>query len=514
MKEAELEEYLCVQSLHGPMPFRNARVTSNKMEFHLSEYGPPNYMCVSEDASWHYVIDLDREVFTVNNTAHLKLNCIPNRTWKHALVETVAQEYIFLPGMIPDGSLAQPVLPEAPITTNAQETYQQLKTRIIEATTTNDPLLQRHGSLLALSIFESFRKGRQWVLNDELQSREYLCFREHVYAILCIATPDKNIMLWKSHRVLESPEAGYFDLLKVDYTGPDEHGLYPYSPSNVGSEEEGNAEDLDLAKGEDDPLCDTKIEATSSAGSSMKPAAPEFVAHLGVGTHLKEQPSGSSPEGSIYWFEGALVMLAEQLSRSGALEESIVQISRYHKERFEGNSLNGVIISIEHIVLVRISASGQIAHTELLPLFNIDDTMFQNPSAQYSASYLGALGNHVQKIRRRQKAMESRHREESRRVRKRQEELLAMSKKDRGKRYEDSSSILAPEWELDRQHENDWYEEMEMVEEEKERLDTQGAQEMTNNRKPSNPAIPKQTFLTLVNFFECVVRQRLLTVRG
>lgn len=62
---------------------------------------------------------------------------------------------------------------------------------------------------------------------------------------------------------------------------------------------------------------------------------------------------GSSPEQAVYWFNGALVMLTAKLCEATALDEGILRIVRYREEKSPMASINAVLLSVEHVVLVK-----------------------------------------------------------------------------------------------------------------------------------------------------------------
>lgn len=54
---------------------------------------------------WVYVIDLDRELFTVNNGAHFRLDQVSKINWPKALGEARLEDTIALPARLPDGAI-------------------------------------------------------------------------------------------------------------------------------------------------------------------------------------------------------------------------------------------------------------------------------------------------------------------------------------------------------------------------------------------------------------------------
>jgi len=54
---------------------------------------------------WVYIIDLDRELFSVNNGAHFRLDQISKFNWPEALGEGRLGDTIALPARLPDGAM-------------------------------------------------------------------------------------------------------------------------------------------------------------------------------------------------------------------------------------------------------------------------------------------------------------------------------------------------------------------------------------------------------------------------
>ena len=137
----------------------------------------------------------------------------------------------------------------------------------------------------------------------------------------------------------------------------------------------------------------------------------EFVAHLGFGSHLEDDPPGSSPPGVIYLFSGALIYLTTQLTRPGVVADKIAKIIQSRQAQGGRNAINALLISIEHVVLVSISQTNQIAHIAPLPLFNLRHTS-TTASARYPASYLDAVEKQVLETHERQKVLKQRQAKE------------------------------------------------------------------------------------------------------
>lgn len=66
-------------------------------------------------------------------------------------------------------------------------------------------------------------------------------------------------------------------------------------------------------------------------------------------------------------------------------------LMNYQQTPWRGKSFNAVLISIEHIIFVKINSSGQFGHTEPLPLFGFDLSVCKGPLERYPASYFNAM---------------------------------------------------------------------------------------------------------------------------
>jgi len=88
---------------------------------------------------------------------------------------------------------------------------------------------------------------------------------------------------------------------------------------------------------------------------------------------MQDLPIGSAPEISKYWFEGALICLVPRLNRPGILEKAIADAIQSGYSECNFLSFNALLISIEHVVLVKAYKQGQQVHVEytrLLPLLS------------------------------------------------------------------------------------------------------------------------------------------------
>ncbi|CAD6576040.1 MAG: hypothetical protein ASARMPRED_007583 [Alectoria sarmentosa] len=144
-------------------------------------YGPdvdrfPSYVPEFNDLfyEWMYVVDLDREVFTVDHAVHFKLDKILRHDWANSLG-------------VSDNLLLRLDPPAA----ENLRMYTDLNAKIVTARDIKDfPPSLRHGPILYARIFQMYQRQQKSVLSHLLLGWEpsELHFREMVYAILCFAS--------------------------------------------------------------------------------------------------------------------------------------------------------------------------------------------------------------------------------------------------------------------------------------------------------------------------------------
>ncbi len=485
----QLEEYLSVKRYDvGEEPSKNGRSGTRSVLNSRASMNLPSYMPKIKyyDGIWNYIVDLDWEVFTINYSAHMKLNCIPKHGWIQALIEaTRCEDYlIILPGMVPNGCVADLVLTIEPTSAETFNLYNSLSVKIVNPKGIEDiAFSQHHGPLLSAHIFRMFQWTQREILEDFLLgwSADDLCFREIVHAILCFASPSKNLSLVRSRRVLHSPRAGYSDILSRDQPEKFRVRLYVGQNRRELPKETSQFADIDA----------------------------EFVAHFGVGCHLQGNPPRSSATESIYWFEGVLVVLAVQLTRIGAVAENVTRVFQYHQQNCARMSINAVIISIEHVILLSIDSHGKVQHTEPLCIWAIDTSRPKDPLARYPAAYLGALENWVHNASARE-AMKRRHAAEMVKAVKKREEKQTCGKAAPSSLEGNVNAIYRSEQDLERIHaeERARYPS-------KEEIELTYKKELVKCRQITVPdSITKSSFLSLVHFLEAAARQRTCTTQG
>ena len=142
---------------------------------------------------WVYTIDLDNEVFTVDNGAHLHLDRIPRDAWINALAHAYHGDRIFLPKTLPEEAIADLVVRLPSPTLNM---LKSLDISIVEAKGLDAfPPMRRHGPLVRARIFHFFQNAYEPILSALLLNwrTNELPFREIAYALLCVASGSPNL---------------------------------------------------------------------------------------------------------------------------------------------------------------------------------------------------------------------------------------------------------------------------------------------------------------------------------
>ena len=302
---------------------------------------------------WTYTIDLDREVFSVDDGAHFTLNKIPG-LWMEALFKDREGNRFLLPQLVSAGSIATLVLDPPSFTFSAH--HKGLQTRLVKPKNADQPLRSYvTGIRLRWMLFDIIQNSRQSDLSVDLlgwQAQD-LPFRELAFFILCLASGGDHLTLL-DQRSMKKPysEALYLGMMTEDSSEPD----------------------------------------------------IELATYLGVGYHMAGLPIGSAPDETKYWFEGALICLVPRLNCPGILESAIADAVEYGRAQCTTSSFNAVLISIEHLVLIKSFPDGTVDHTEVLPLILITSHISQDPRARYGdraleAFYAAYYGIKKQKVK-------------------------------------------------------------------------------------------------------------------
>ena len=201
------------------------------------------------------------------------------------------------------------------------------------------PWRQRHGPILRGIIFYFWSKASEDTLAASLLQfhPEDLPFREIAYATLCLAAGGRN-----------------FSIVSTE------------------------------------TLSSYRVFGFKHDGSGVTPDS-EFMSTLASGAHLQGLNPGSSPDATIYWLENVLVVLVAQLYLPGAVDEGIERIVHYCKVGHSTEYVNAVMISVEHVILVRVSPGGKVQRTKIMPLFEIEHHLSMAVEHRYAKEYLGKL---------------------------------------------------------------------------------------------------------------------------
>ena len=180
------------------------------------------------------------------------------------------------------------------------------------------PWRQRHGPILRAIMFHFWAGANEMDLAATfLQlSPQDLPFREMAYAALCLAAGGNNVNLLPSRNVSTNLAYGFIR------EGPEYNEF------------------------------------------------SEFVSILASGAHLQGFSPGTSPEGTMYWLDNILVVLTAQLHRPGVADEGISRIVLYCQKHRPSEYVDAVLISVEHVVLVRVVPGEKVRHTATMPLLD------------------------------------------------------------------------------------------------------------------------------------------------
>lgn len=256
---------------------------------------------------WLYILDLDREVFSVNDGAHFKLDQVPHINWIAALADGALGDKILLPKPLSEEAIANAVATPSTVDCDlfgeardsGNRTVRPAR-RIVKPKTIADIGCRcQHGPSLRWMIFSIWSQNMHQILTASLLqwSTPDLPFRETAFAALCIASGSQNIVVLPADK--SKSKRKHNDLIAL-------------------------ADQI-------------------SEGSDDEKSLPK----------LRESP-GSSPEKMIYWLDDVLVMLATQLYRPQVVDESVAFIAQYCRILHPQDTIDAVLISIEHVVLVHI----------------------------------------------------------------------------------------------------------------------------------------------------------------
>ncbi|KAL8788906.1 MAG: hypothetical protein Q9213_001429 [Squamulea squamosa] len=280
---------------------------------------PPSFVAPLNDLfiEWVYTINLDQEVFSINNKVHYHLAMVGEIGDSFETVYNANGDYHVHLG--PPKYRASLALDEIIVKDYAAKPVFTSRKLVQPLNIGNIPWNKRHGAIFRTLLFSIYRHSRQNEIENGLAATllqwhtDDFAFRELAYSLLCLAPSDKD----KMHQ------------------------------------HTGKGDDADKTR------CHTKQDSH-----------PEYISELLSGAHLEGLMPGASPNTTVYWFGGALVILTTRLQDPLALERGLHQIA-HHKQRLNGRTFNAILLSIEHIVLVKMFTNGRIQHTAAMPLFKI-----------------------------------------------------------------------------------------------------------------------------------------------
>lgn len=125
----------------------------------MEELPLPSYRPIFNDImiEWIYVIDLDREIFSIDHGAHLKLEIVPRLGWINALASTGNGDRLLLPDLSPECATTSLVVNSDSPDEDLLRTYEALNIEIVTPKGINgfDPT-RRHEPLFCARIFQIF----------------------------------------------------------------------------------------------------------------------------------------------------------------------------------------------------------------------------------------------------------------------------------------------------------------------------------------------------------------------
>ena len=276
---------------------------------------------------WTYIIDLDRELFSVNFGAHFRLNQIPRAgIWMRACDEDEFGNITIATDICPEECIASPAFVHQP--TNIQNSGAQVRFVTPDQIKTNS-YHSTHRRLILVSLLRSFSSLFKTHIQRfllEWQPEDFI-FRELAFAILSIA----------------SGQIGFESRVRLD--GEIEQGFLVKPDKNA-----------------------------SMAKSKLLPV-------FSMGCHWQDEYPGSAPAGTIYWFEEVLVSLTTRLDSPEMVDAAITQTlqAALNQDRREFYAL---LLSIEHIIILQVRDLGavpMIKRTGPITLFDIETHLARDP---------------------------------------------------------------------------------------------------------------------------------------
>lgn len=327
----------------------------------------PNFTPAFNDLhiEWVYTIDLDNEVFTIDNGAHLHLIHASDLTWIDALAHGFWGDKFLLPGTMPEEAIACIVARPPKPSRKILDTYTKLNVEMVQPKGLKGfSPSHRHGPLFRSRIYGFFMEIYGPMMAAALLSwtPEDWIFREFAYAVLSLASADLYPSILPNSQVLQ-------------------HG---------------------------------RIACAAFKDEGEESDTYELFSHLGAGSHLEGVLPGSSPASGTYWFESVLVHLVTQLLDWPVLvDAAVVFVVKYCRKERPNQRVDVILMSIEYVVLMTIHPDGRVEQTEPLRLFDIKLHTTLEPQHRYEKWELDEMLGLKKKACERREIREGRYRKKS-----------------------------------------------------------------------------------------------------
>ncbi|KAL9009256.1 MAG: hypothetical protein Q9173_005700 [Seirophora scorigena] len=337
--DALLQDFLCVKADYLSTIWSNGEIEEfldEAFDARLETLPTSTPGSLDMSIEFTYTFDLDQEVFSVDNTAHFRLQHIPrNSEWIKALCEDGNSRRFVHPRLTPKASVGTLARDNNAFSPEDEAYWKALSTQEIAAKAD----CANVSSQLRLKLFDLFEDGQLPDLRVTLLSwtADDLVFRELAFFILCLAAGGDYLRIVDERRILFSPRTHLYGVI--------DHG----------------------------------------EGSSGE---REFINSVGDGFHLEGHPMGSAPSSSKYWFEGALVCLVPRLNRDNTVEKAMADAVRYGRDACGRTSFNAVLISIGHLVLLRNFPDGRVEHSRIMPLLSTNGSSGLDAQQYYGKTWL------------------------------------------------------------------------------------------------------------------------------
>lgn len=337
----DVERFVCGNNAN-PL---NMSVVDEEQQWGVATDTLPDFKPALNDLyiEWVYTIDLDNEVFTIDNGAHIQLSWASKVDWIPALAHGFYGDKILLPEAFQEEALADIVKKLPAPCASVLETYTKLDVKMVHAKGLDGfSPSHRHGPLFRSRIFYFFRIVYEPILAAVLLSwrSEDLIFRVIAHAVLSLASADLYPSIVSSLHVMQYRRIPFATLKK-----------------------EGEVSEKD-----------------------------EIIRELGVGSHSQDELPGISPDSEMYWFGTVLVhFVAQLIDWPEILNAAIVSVVEHCQKERPNQRVDAILMSIEHVVLMTVGSDGRVQRTELLPLFDIPAHTSMSASERYDEGEIKKL---------------------------------------------------------------------------------------------------------------------------